>query len=919
MGRIDVAFTVNGQKHHLRAEPHRSLLQVLREDLNLTGTKQACDGGECGSCTILLDGKAAMSCLLPISRVAGKDVVTIEGLGTPQALHHLQEAFLVTGAVQCGFCTPGMIMQAKALLDANHHPSRADIVRRLSRNLCRCTGYVKIIDAILYAAHLMAGGEKRPAAQGTVGTSVERVEGRDKVTGLTHYAADLKMEGMLHARVLWSPHHHARILSLETTEAEKLPGVAAVLTTKDIPGLNSMAIRPNTPGIPLLAQDRVQYVGDAIALVAAETAEVAQQARSLIRVDYYPLPSVFHPQSALEAGAPILGDEHNLESQAQALKGDVALGLSQSQVVVENTYITPAQEHAYLEPEAALAFMDEQNRLIVYACTQLPHNTRRALASLLNVEEDKIRVIATPVGGGFGGKYVELCWMAAALLAYKTRRPVKLVLSREESLLSTKKRPPYIMKYKTGATKDGKLAALEAQLLANCGAYPGRGGIDWVYSVINATGPYEIPHVKVTAQVAGTNAPRSGAFRGLGGIQVAFAYECQMDILARELGLDPLEFRLRNAIEAGHVTITDQVLQESVNFKALLEALKPFYREVRDKKREAKGPWRHGAGIAGMWRQVGGTIGSPTNAYLKLHHDGKVEILSGCTELGQGSWTALAQMVAEDLQLPLNRVVVTSGDSDLTPPSPTFASQVTYIDGRALRDAAQQLRAALVKVASETLEERPENVIFKDGFVFSARNTEQRLPLERLAQLSEGKGIPLSYVGTSTPRIVTAPLTFSRLDPQTMKGAFHDLVFFGAQIVEVAVNVDTGEVKVPRVVSAVDVGRVIHPQNMEGQVEGAIVQGLGYALKEGFIPGVSRNFRSYQIPTIRDAPEVVHIFVQEPVPSGPHGAKGGGETPLVGTAPAVINAIYDATGVRIFELPATRERVLTSLKSGTNI
>ncbi|MBI2305612.1 MAG: molybdopterin-dependent oxidoreductase [Chloroflexi bacterium] len=913
MEKTKVAFTLNGRQYETEAETSRSLLHVLREDLDLTGTKQGCDGGECGTCTVLLDGKATMSCLLPISRVAGREVVTIEGLSADGELHPLQEAFMEAGAVQCGFCTPGMILTAKALLDTNPNPSREDIVRRLSRNLCRCTGYIKIIDAIQYAAHLMQGGERRPKAQGTIGASVVRIDARDKVLGATRFAADIKMPGMLHSKALRSPHHRARILSIDTSEAKKMPGVEAVLTAQDIPGIN--CTQSGSAGWPLLAQEEAVLLGDPVALVAATSEEVAKEALSKVRVDYQPLPAVFNALEALKEDAPQLRPQGNLDYVRRLAKGNIEEGFAQADVVLERTYSNPCEEHAYLEPDASVAYLEE-GRMIVRAPTQATHRCQQVTAQILGLSESQVRVVPTMPGGSFGGRFAEMNWLATPLLAYKTGKPVKMVFSREETLLYTKKRPASITRYRTGATKDGQLVAIEADILCNGGAYPSE--LDLGMGVVAASGPYRVPNIKVEGRGVVTNSPPQGALRGMAGHFYCQALESQMDIMAQELGIDPLEFRLKNIMELGDPAPWGQIMDESVGIKKTLEAIRPYWQEGKRRTEEwnkdTTSPIRRGVGLGCMWKAMGGSVGMPAHGYVQLHNDGRVEAFFGVNETG-GTWTLLAQFIAEELKVPYNSIIVTGGDTDCTPEGVAAYSRGTYVLAAAVKNAAQLLKATLLKEGAQILEEKEDGVGLQDGYVVSVHDPSQRIPLSRMAAILQRKGVPLWYKGTFQPRAVSPKGTIGEIDPQTGQGLLTWMHCYATQMAEVEVNIQTGEVKVPRFIFALDSGTVLNPMNLEGQLEGAVLMGLGYTLMEGFVPGKSKNYKEYRIPTIRDAPlEIVHIFLQDPVASGPYGAKGAGENLNIATPAAILNAIAHAMGTRIYTFPATPERILAALK-----
>ncbi|MBI2303142.1 MAG: molybdopterin-dependent oxidoreductase [Chloroflexi bacterium] len=894
------SFTLNGQSREIIADPKRNLMKVLRDDLHLMGTKEGCDGGECGACTVLLDGKAALACRLPMSRVGGRSVVTIEGLSNSGQLHPLQQAFIEAGAVQCGYCTPGLIMAAKALLDANPNPTKEDIARRLSRNLCRCTGYVKITDAILYAAHLMRGGSPRPKPDSLLWSSVPRIDGYEKVTGKAVFAPDLYRDGMLHAKVLRSPHHHARIVKINLTEAQKMPGVVAVLTAGDVPGANCM--RPGGKGWTLLAEEKVQFMGEPVAVVAATSPEVAQKAVGKIKVEYEPLEAVLDAMAALDEKAPQLGPEGNLDFTRNLIHGDVAAGFAQAEVVEENTYTTSFQEHAYLEPDAALSYVDEEGRLVTQTCTQFARPLGPAIANLLGVDTGRVKVVPTYVGGGFGGKYVEHCWMITSLLAFKTGQPVKLVYTREEVMMATKKRFAMNMRYKTGATRDGKLIAVEADLVCNGGAYP--IGVqptgDFPLNVVHAPGPYNVPHVTVRGKAVATNVHKHGAMRGLGGTHAAFVYESQMDILAQRLNIDPLELRLRNAFQLGDQTATGQILDESVGLVATLKAIQPYWEEAKARQTQepAPSPWRRGIGLASTWRA---STPGDQEVFLELQEDGRIWVESKAIEMGQGAYTIFAQIVANELKVPMDSLVITAGSTAMT-----AGSSATQANGNAILDGARNMKAMLLQMAAEVLEDK--EVRLEGGYAVSVANPAHRASLERLAGVAKGKGLSLRQKGTWKARVP------SQFDPETGQGNLGQVYGFVSQIAEVEVNTRSGEIRVRRIVAALDAGKVMNPLNLEGQMEGSFLMGIGYALKEAFIPGKTRSFKDYRIPTFQDVPEIKCIFVEEPVPSGPHGAKGAGDIIITATPPSVINAVTNAIGVRIFDLPATPERVLEVLQ-----
>jgi aerobic-type carbon monoxide dehydrogenase small subunit (CoxS/CutS family) len=580
---ITLAFALNGRPCTVAVEPGAVLLDVLRNDLGLTGTKRGCGEGECGACTVLVDGRVVNSCLYPAMKVAGRSVLTVEGLGSAGDLHPLQETFLSHGAVQCGFCTPGMLLAAKALLDGNPEPTEEEIRWALSGNLCRCTGYTKIVAAVqAAAARLCAGGESaveiEPAvglsdphvAAGHVGTSVTRTDGLAKVLGLAKYADDLQFEGMLHAKVVRSPHPHARIKAIDATAALRLPGVEAVVTAKDIPGRNSFGIVVKDQ--PFLASDTVRYIGEAVAAVAARSKAVAERALELIEVDYETLPAVFDPDEAMEEGAPQLFEQGNVRLHRHVERGDVDTAFARADIVVQDSFRTQLVEHAYIEPEAGIAVPDT-NGLTLYVVSQGVHYQRSELAAMLNWPVSRIRVVQTAVGGAFGGKIDLNVHPFIALLAVKTGMPVKLVYTREESMTVSTKRHPFQIRMRFAANSEGRFIAAETRVIGDTGAYSSYGPAVLTRAATHAFGPYYIPNVRVDTYAVHTNNPIAGAMRGFGVPQMTTAYEQMVDMVAEKAGLSPLEIRLRNGLEPDlAITVTGHEISSELSYLNTLKA-----------------------------------------------------------------------------------------------------------------------------------------------------------------------------------------------------------------------------------------------------------------------------------------------------------------------------------------------------------
>jgi aldehyde oxidoreductase len=923
-----ITLTVNGQRRRIDVDPQRSLLDVLREELDLTGAKKACDAGECGSCAVLLGDRSVMSCLLPVSRVGSKPVTTIEGLaagddGRPRcdSLHPLQQAFVDLGATQCGFCIPGIIMEACALLERNPHATRRDVVTSLSRNLCRCTGYVKIIDAVLHAGRTMRGGEA-PAASGEAsagGTRVPKFDSEDQVTGRAKYAADLKKDGALVAKILRSPHHHARILGIDTSEAESLPGVEAVITARDIPGEPAMFNARPQPS--LFARDKARFVGEAIAAVAATSEEAAAEAVGRIKVSYEVLRPVLDPLEAMrDDSEPIDPPCPNWVVAAKVTRGDVDEAFVRSDVIVAGTYRTAPREHAPMEPEAGLAYLDEDGRLIVHAPHHHPFAAQMWLAEMLGIERDRVRVICPAMGGNFGHRGDFLHDGVIGLLVFKTGKPVKIVYTREESLLGSCKAQSYALRYRTGATRDGKLTALRAEVIGDGGCWIPHPELTSRASGIShltlfAPGPYVVPNADITIYEVCTNRPRSNPMRGTHIPDLAFAWDSQVEMLAARLAMDPLEFRLRNVVESGSPTVTGQILDESVGARATLEALREPYDEAlaRAASEPPVAPWRRGLGLACIWQVNGGGRGEeagggwhgrklgPARVAVELLDDGRVRVLGGFVEKGQGISVAVAQVASHELALPLDRFVMVYGDTLLAPyPVGTSGQRTLFHVGGAVQRACQALRAALVQVAADGLQEPADRVRFEDGFARSPSGHCRPLSMADLAAALRCRGLPLRYEGT----FVFGP---SERGEGPVFG-------YCSQLVELDVNLATGDVKVRGVTYAADVGRVVNRLTFEGQVEGGVMMGLSYALRERFVPGQTRTLEAYGLPTTADVPDrIVTLVVEEPVLGAPLGAKGAAEMTASAGLAAVANAVARATGARVYEVPISPGAILDAI------
>lgn len=932
-------FKVNGKEVQATVPARTTLLRYLRDYLRLTGTKCGCGQGDCGACTVLIDGMPRKSCQVLVERCAGREVTTIEGLGAPGALHPLQVAFIEEGAFQCGFCTPGVIMAAKALLDRNPDPSVEEIKSALQGNLCRCTGYASIVRAVQRAARIIRG-ESEPVAssrpRGTIGTSAPDKEAEEKVTGRLLFADDIYLDGMLFGQVVLSEYPCAQVLGIDTEEARSVPGVHAVLTAKDVPGPNRFGRM--LADQPVLVEDRVRYTGEAVAVVYAETREAAREAASLVRVEYRETEGVYSPLRALEPDAPLVHPQGNLLKRFVNQKGDVGEGFAAADVIVEDTYYTPFVEHAFLEPEAGVAVPEEDGSITIYYPCQVPFASRKQVAQNLGLPEEKVRIISTPMGGAFGGKADVVLEILLALGAWHTRRPVKIALTREESLRMDTKRHAYYMHYKTGATREGKLLAVQARLVADAGAYAGISPGVLEQSVIFAAGPYHWPHVHVEGLAVYTNNIPAGAMRGFGINQVHFALESQLDRLARKLGIDPIELRLQNALDVGLETSTGEKLQSSVAIKETLIRVRAATAQwVEQKRALSRGNKKVGIGFASGYKNIGYGRGyyEHAGALISLEDDGSLLLKVSAVDMGQGTRTVLAQILAEATGVGYDKIKVITGDTSLVPEGiAAIGQRQTYLCGKAVLGAAQDLRRRLLEFVAHRLGRPVGRLAIECGLVKDmAEGAKPVADLALVAQWakSEGEKLEASYHYVLPP---TSPIK-SDAEPtyRLYQGdsAVHEekrgsevgyrnyaAYSYATQAAMVEVDEETGEVRVLRLMGAHDVGRALNPRNIRGQLEGSLIMGLGYALSEEFRLHKGRvltnTLRKCGVPAISHLPALEVIVVEDPEPGGPYGAKGMSEAALIPTAAAIANAIYDAVGVRVNCLPLTSGRILDLIR-----
>ena len=910
-----VTFTLNGQPVTVHSDPATPLLDVLRNELGVTGAKQGCDHeGECGACTVLLDGESVRSCLTPVGKVAGRHVATVEGLGSPDKLHPLQRAFIEAGAVQCGYCTPGMLMASKSLLDRELNPSREQIIEALEGNICRCTGYTRIVAAVEMAASWMRGEEASMPLltdKPPVGGNILRADSIDKVTGRAQYVEDIAMPGTLVGRVLRSPYHHARLMALDVEPALAVPGVICALTEADIPGLNSFVDYSQEETVLPPVGATLRIIGAPVALIVAETEAAAQAGLDAICVEYEELPHTFDIDEALAPGAVhIAGDDNQLTTFDLHID-DAQSVLEQSDVVLEATYDTAYLEHSALERETLLGYYDEAGRLTVTGGTHEPHYKQDYIHQSLDLPLEQVRVIMPPTGGTFGGKQDPWPFIATALMTYHTKRPVQLVYSRRESFDVSPKRHPYRVAYRIGANENGSLTAIKIWVDVNTGGYDAHGQYISNYAVTAGGGPYRWQAVDGFGRSIYTNGPKAGQFRGFGTSQSTFALECAMDELAGQLGIDPIEFRLMNTITQEDRCFLGYPVAETLGYREVLEAVRPHYQAWQEASEafnaaQGDGPLRQGVGIGGMWYRFGKSGSLSIEAHAELALDGHFIVYCSAPDYGQGTNTAMSQMAADALGVPREQIELINADTARVPDSGIQgASRAVYFVGGAVRSAATTLRQEIMGVAAEMLDVSPGELTLAFDRVVS-RDGAHSVALDNVAH---------EFETLAKSRRIVDYFDLSPHFPAETRPEYIPLFVTGAHVAWVQVNMETGAVQVLKMAAAHDVGRAINPLDTAGQIEGAVVMGLGSALMEEVIPGRTTGFSDYYLPTARSMPEISVHLVEVPSYQGPLGVKGVGEAAMLPTAPAIINAVSRVIGKRLRSIPATPERVLAAIQS----
>ena len=846
-------FTVNGRV--VTAEKNQKLLRFLRDELRLTSVKDGCSEGACGTCTVLIDGKPTKACVPQTDKLEGKSVLTVEGLSDWEKAVYTW-AFGEAGAVQCGFCIPGMVISAKALLDVNPVPTREEAAFAIRNNICRCTGYVKIIDGILLAAKCFREG-RLPAetADWQPGSRVHRVDVAEKVTGTGQYPDDIYLDGMIYGSAVRSRYPRARVLAIHTEEAKALPGVVCVLTAADIPGSNKVGHLKKDWDTMIAVGDVTHYLGDAVCLVAAETPEILAQAKALVQVDYEELPAVHNPREAMLPDAPLVHRDGNLLAHKHIQRGHPAEALAKSRYLITRRFSTPWTEHAFLEPECAVAYPEGEGVMIL-STDQGAYDTQHEVMGMLGLPAEKVNVRNCLVGGGFGGKEDVTVQHHAALIAYLTKRPVKVKLTRGESLLIHPKRHPMEMEFSLGCDENGIIQGVAAECIADTGAYASLGGPVLERACTHGAGPYQYEAYEIDGWAYYTNNPPAGAFRGFGVTQTCFCIETLMNEMADRVGISPWEIRYRNAIRPGGVLPNGQIVDDSTGLVETLEAIRPAYDEAV----------KNGdpVGLACAMKNAGVGVGLPDWGRCKLivEEDGRVHIYSGASCIGQGLGTVLVQVVVTNTGLHRDDIVYERSNTWIAPDSgDTSGSRQTLVTGEATRRACEKLKAELDK-----------------------GNT--------LADL-KGREFYGEYLAKTDPLGADVPNPVSH-------------VAYGYATQMCILDKETGRIK--KMVAAHDVGKAVNPLSIEGQIEGGVVMSMGYALTEKYPIdenckptakyGMLGLFRANQIP-----PEIRAIVVEKPGLNVAGGAIGIGEITSIPTAPAIAEAYYQLTGEREFNLP----------------
>jgi CO/xanthine dehydrogenase Mo-binding subunit/aerobic-type carbon monoxide dehydrogenase small subunit (CoxS/CutS family) len=903
------AFRLNGRDVRADPRPGERLSHMLRERLGARDVKVGCNAGDCGACTVLVDGAPVCACLMPAQQAEGHDVETLAGLVESEPLARaLATSFEAKAAAQCGICTPGMMVSAVALLRRTPDPDAAQIENALGGVLCRCTGYAKILDAVRDAGRAQAAPD---GGDGHVGAAIAKLDGRAKVEGREAFGDDVAPAGALVVRVIRSPHPRAGFVFGDLEGFAGRDGIAAVLTAADVPGLNAFGVIPGFIDQPVFATSEAKYRGDAVAAVVGEAEVMATFDPDDFPVTWQVLPNTQGMAEAMAPGAALLheGRAGNVMCGGFVARGDAAAALARAHVVVEGRFATGFVEHAYIEPEAGFAEV-VNGRVEVHVCTQAPVMDRDALEAILALPAERIRIVPTATGGGFGSKLDVSVQPYLALAAMKTGRAVRMAYERSESMQATTKRHPADMTVQIGADADGRICGMAFHGLFNTGAYSSWGPTVANRVPVHASGPYRVNDYRAETKGIHTHCPPSGAFRGFGVPQAAIAQESLYDELADRLGIDRLEFRIVNALRNGEPTVCGQVFTQGVGIGACLEALRPAWQAERAAAEDFNrrgGVLRRGVGVAAGWYGCGNTsLPNPSTIKAGITAAGDLVLHQGAADIGQGANTVIAQIFATALGVGVGRVRLVGGDTDRTPDAgKTSASRQTFVSGNAARLCGEALRADILGRVNAG----PEAVIRLESGAVCVEDGGRVHEIALATLVPDGEGYLLRAQESYDPP--TKPLDANG------QGVPYAQFGYAAHLAVVEVDMRLGTTRAVKFVAAHDVGRAINPLLVEGQVEGGIAQGLGMALMEEYLPGRTENLHDYLIPTAGDMPPVETLIIEEPDAHGPYGAKGLGEHVLIPTAPAILNAIADAVGVRMRRVPVTPARLHAAIREAT--
>ena len=896
-----MSYHVNGRTVSKEPQPGQCLRTFLRE-MGWFGVKKGCDAGDCGACTVWLDGVPVHSCLIPAFRAAGRQVTTIEGLARNGELHPMQRAFIDAQGFQCGFCTAGMIMTAASLSEED----RQDLPRVLKGNLCRCTGYRAIEDAIRGVKNVEADQPGISCGAGLGAPAAEAI-----VTGQVRYTLDTEVEGLLHVKLLRSPHAHARVVSIRKEAALAVPGVHAVLTWEDVPRrLFTSATHDDyhcDPNDTYLLDNVARFVGQRMVAVVAESEAAAEEGCRRVEIEYEVLPAVFDPEAAMHTGAPVLHDKsaesrirrpgQNILLDIHGGVGDVAAGFAEAEVIHEGTYDTQRVQHAHLETHCSITWLDAENRLHVRTSSQTPHITKQKLCYLFDLYPDSVHVFCERVGGGFGGKQEVLTEDICVAATLKTGRPVKLELTREEQFIAATTRHPMGVHIKVGARRDGTLTAIQMRVVSNTGAYGNHGGETLHAACGEAIAVYRCPNKKVDAYAVYTNTVPAGAIRGYGMTQTIFAVESAMDELARNLHMDPIAFRRRNIVRPEDQMVAESTVVSDTEFGSYgldqcLDLVESALARGNGVQRPAGSDWLEGQGVALSMHGAVPPTEHRSEARLGLGDDGKYHLAIGTAEFGNGTTTVHGQIVAAVLGSTVSQVRIVQADTDCTGyDTGAFASAGTVVAGNAVRLAAEALRERMLDFAAKHYGVSRDSCGLEHNAV---RCNGTRVPLANFFHAARHAGRPLEVVRKAygTPRSVT----------------------FQVQGFRLAVHRVTGEIVILQSVHGADGGVIINPMQCRAQVEGAVAQGLGWSLYEKMVFDdagriINPTFRHYRIPAFADLPYTEVYFADTHDAFGPLGAKSMSEAPIYPVTPALANALTDATGIRFYDLPLAPDRI----------